>query len=62
MHVMIDKSSCTDRNIPVLVLDRPAVLLRNIHAWYIVMRKQRTGSAAALYYNELTDTVGIALP
>jgi len=52
---------CSYRNIPVLVLDGPTVLLRIIRAYYIMICKQCTGSAAALYYNRLNDTVGIAL-
>jgi len=37
------------------------VLLRNIHAWYIIICKQRTGSVTVLYYNRLKDILGIAL-
>jgi len=39
---------CTYRNIPVLALDRPTVLLKDIHEQYILMFKLRTGSAAML--------------
>jgi len=43
---------CTYRNIPVLVLDRPTVLLKDIHEQYIVLFKLRTGLAAMLYWTE----------
>jgi len=39
---------CTYRNIPVLVLNGPTVLLKDMHEQYILTFKLRIGSAAML--------------